>query len=68
MIGITLKNSLLQLSINIGYNMDDIKTNGLLGTYNKNTSDDLTTPDGTVISANSTEEEIYYKFGLTCKF
>lgn len=63
-IQISLEASILQFSVSLGYNMNEIKTEGLLGTYNKNKTDDLTTPSGTIISANSTEEEIYYKFGI----
>ena len=42
------------------------RTIGLLGVNNDDTSDDLTRPDGTTISINSTQEEIYYKFGMLC--
>ncbi|OCT80638.1 hypothetical protein XELAEV_18027451mg [Xenopus laevis] len=40
------------------------KTQGLLGVWNSNTTDDLQMPNGTIISTNSSEEEIY-NFGLT---
>ena len=42
------------------------RTIGLLGVNNDDASDDLTRPDGTTISINSTQEEIYYKFGMLC--
>lgn len=41
-------------------------TRGLLGVFNGNPDDDFTTPDGTVLSSSSTEEEIYHQFGLQC--
>ena len=41
---------------------------GLLGNGNGDQSDDLTAKNGTVLSLNSTEEEIYYHFGQTCEF
>jgi len=40
------------------------KTMGLLGTYNGDMTDDLTTPDGTVVPVTSSNQDIYYKFGL----
>ena len=42
------------------------RTLGLLGVNNDDISDDLTRPDGTTISINSTQEEIYYQFGMLC--
>ena len=38
-----------------------------LGTYNNNTEDDLERPDGTLLSINSTSEEIHDRFGQKCK-
>ncbi|XP_044174744.1 uncharacterized protein LOC114975818 isoform X3 [Acropora millepora] len=45
---------------------DDYKnrTKGLLGTWNDNTSDDFTLPDGTVLSPSSTDREIHFGFGV----
>ncbi len=43
------------------------KTRGLAGPVNNDQSDDLTRPDGTHISINSTQEAIYYQFGKLCK-
>ena len=40
---------------------------GLLGNGNGDQSDDLKAKDGTVLALNSTEENIYYQFGQTCK-
>jgi hypothetical protein len=38
---------------------------GLMGNNNGNPDDDLRAHDGTVLSRNSTEKEIYYNFGVT---
>ncbi|RDD39428.1 Mucin-like protein, partial [Trichoplax sp. H2] len=38
-------------------------TKGLLGTYNGNVTDDFLRPDGTYLSINATDEEIYHQFG-----
>ena len=43
------------------------KTRGLLGVINDDTTDDFTLPNGTIVDINSTEEEIYYQFGLNCE-
>lgn len=42
------------------------KTSGLLGNFNGDPSDDLTTPTGQVISTTSTTQDIHYQFGLKC--
>ena len=49
---------------------DDYKnrTKGLLGTWNDNTTDDFTLPDGTVLSPSSTAREIHFGFGVKCEF
>ena len=44
------------------------RTRGLLGVSNGNVSDDFTAPDGSIISINSTQREIYYGFGILCKY
>ena len=42
-------------------------TAGLLGVYNENQMDDLTTPDGAVLDiATVSESDIYHKFGELC--
>ena len=41
------------------------KTVGLLGTFNDDSNDDLTSSDGTVIPSNSSLSDIHYQFGLT---
>ncbi|CAI9724672.1 mucinmucin-4-like [Octopus vulgaris] len=38
-------------------------TSGLMGVYNDNKTDDLTTPNGTVLPDTSSERDIFYKFG-----
>ena len=43
------------------------QTRGLLGVYNGNPNDDLTTPSGTVLPPDSSWEDIHYKFGMLCK-
>lgn len=43
-------------------------TNGLLGTYNKDPSDDFTLPNGTALSSNLTSKQIHFDFGLNCKY
>ena len=44
------------------------KTQGLMGTYNGDKTDDLTARgNGTILSLNSTIQEIHEKFGITCK-
>nr|XP_054758707.1 uncharacterized protein LOC129264789 isoform X1 [Lytechinus pictus] len=40
------------------------QTRGLMGTWTDDVSDDFMTPDGTVLSPNSSTEEIYFQFGL----
>ena len=44
------------------------RTRGLYGNWNGNLNDDLETPDGTVVSANATMEEIHSQFGQTCNY
>uniref|UniRef100_A0A914PFX9 VWFD domain-containing protein n=1 Tax=Panagrolaimus davidi TaxID=227884 RepID=A0A914PFX9_9BILA len=41
------------------------KTLGLLGTFNDNQSDDLTSKTGTIIPINSTLQQIHEQFGIT---
>lgn len=44
------------------------KTEGLLGSYNTDTSDDLIPRNSSIpLSLNATVREIHYKFGVTCK-
>ena len=43
------------------------QTRGLLGVYNDDKADDLTTPLGDVIGSDATERAIFYNFGELCK-
>jgi hypothetical protein len=43
------------------------RTSGLLGNFNGDMTDDLTTPSGDVIPITSTTQEIHYQFGLKWK-
>ncbi len=43
------------------------QSRGLLGNFNQNAVDDLTYPNGTVLSINASDSEIH-DFGQTCKF
>ena len=43
-------------------------TQGLMGTWNGNTSDDFLTPSGDVLASNMTTEELHSQFGLECTF
>ena len=43
------------------------KTQGLLGVFDDNKSNDLTAFGGTVVPVTATESEIYNQFGMTCK-
>ena len=43
-------------------------TKGLLGTWNDNPKDDFTLPNGTVLSASSSLEDIHFDFGVKCKY
>ncbi len=44
------------------------QTLGLLGVFNGDQNDDLTTPDGRVLDPDSSEETIFRDFGQLCKF
>lgn len=55
---------LLQITISTDEDMMN-NTQGLMGTFNGDKTDDLQYPNGTTISANSTEEEIFH-LGQKC--
>lgn len=42
-------------------------TSGLLGTFDGNTSNEYQLPNGTILSPNLTERQIYYNFGKHCE-
>lgn len=43
------------------------RTRGLLGTWNDDPSDDFTTPDGAVLPADASPQQLHYDFGLKCE-
>ena len=43
-------------------------TKGLLGTWNDDTEDDFTLPDGTVLPSSSSLRKIHFGFGVKCKY
>ena len=57
---------LLQLTVIVPANMEN-STQGLLGTYNGDLSDDLQFRNGSFIPSNSSEADIF-KYGQTCKY
>lgn len=56
---------LLQITVNANGDMMN-NTEGLLGKFNGDKSDDLQSPNGTTIPANATEKEIFH-LGQQCK-
>lgn len=50
---------LLQITVNVNEDMMN-KTQGLLGRFNGDKSDDLQYPNGTTIPANATEQEVFH--------
>lgn len=44
------------------------RTKGLLGTWNDDPRDDFMAPDGSVLPANASPQQIHYDFGLKCEF
>ena len=40
---------------------------GLMGNYNDDLEDDLTSPNGTVLPSNSSIETVHYYFGELCE-
>ena len=43
------------------------RTKGLLGTWNGDQDDDLTSPDGSVLSADASTQTIHDEFGQLCE-
>lgn len=59
---------LLEISVTVPEDLAaTVSTRGLLGVFNNDQSDDFTTPNGTIVSINSTEEELFHSFGQKCK-
>ncbi len=56
----------LHCSIELGDKFID-NTEGLLGYYDKDSTNDYRLPDGTMISENTSEEKLYEEFGIKCK-
>lgn len=66
----------IELTISIGFKALDIsigmppgfknKTRGLLGNFNDVKGDDFVLPDGTTLSADLTDRQIYEDFGPKC--
>ncbi len=63
---INLKSGMLDIITSVPCQFRD-QTRGLLGVYNDDRADDLTTPLGDVIDNNATERTIFYNFGELCK-
>ena len=63
-ITVTINERMLQPVVSAPAEMSE-KTRGLMGNNNENKDDDLQAFNGTFLSPNSTEEEIYYWFGLS---
>ncbi|XP_014789419.2 mucin-like protein [Octopus bimaculoides] len=61
---ITFANKILQFGLSVTINKSSIYTNGLLGTFNGNKSDDFQLPNNSYISTGSDERTIYTNFGL----
>jgi len=66
----------IEVSLGSGYQLSfavqlppELKNNmrGLMGNYNGNPSDDLTSSDGRTIPSDSNEETIYNDFCVTCE-
>jgi len=67
-LGIEVKMQQLSIGVSIPAHFKN-KTQGLLGIYNGDVTDDLTPPSGPRLSVNtSNESEIYHKFGQLCKY
>ena len=43
------------------------ETRGLMGTWNDDTDDDFTLPNGTVLPPSLTAKQIHFDFGVKCK-
>ncbi|PAV61412.1 hypothetical protein WR25_01754 [Diploscapter pachys] len=62
--GFSFKFSRWALTTYADSNLKGNYTHGLLGIFDENPFNDLTSPDGILLPANSTTEIIHYKFGL----
>jgi len=64
---ITLRAYQLDIAVQLPSEQQNTSIGGLLGNYNGNADDDLTSSTGETLDPNSNEETIYYKFGETCE-
>ena len=63
---INLQSGMLDIITSVPRQFRD-QTRGLLGVYNDDRADDLTTPLGDVIGTDATERTIFYNFGQLCE-
>ena len=61
----TLKSGQIDVVISMPLSFQN-QTSGLMGVFNNDQEDDLTSPDGAVLPVNATERDIYYQFGEKC--
>ena len=64
---LTARAKQLVITIILAEDYKNVKVNGLLGNINGNSSDDLTTPSGDTLPPDSSDEDIFWKFGVKCK-
>ncbi len=66
---ISVSTQLSFLHSSVGFTEDTFVnlTEGLLGNYNMDASDDFRLPNGTILPEDLSEREVYYQFGLECK-
>ena len=66
LIDIAVNNRLLAVTIAAPDSAKE-RTQGLLGPFNDDMTDDLTTRDGTIVPSDSDLQTIHEEFGETCK-
>jgi len=64
---ITLRGYQLDIAIQLPAELKNTNVSGLMGNFNDEPSDDLTSSTGLTIDPNSTETVIYNDFGETCE-